>query len=109
MVKPYLLLTDMQHIKKGFMLLESIISLIILSCMMLFTISSYKQLDLSHLDFINDYLNKKVDSYINKRRNDLDNYNIYFNDKGNINIGQTIHINNHKIIIHLGNGYLTYE
>lgn len=109
MVKHYLLVMDMQHTKKGYILLESIISLIILSCMMLFTINNYKQIDLSHLDFINYFLDKKVDSYINKRRNDVDNYNIYFNEKGNINIGQSIRINNHKIIIHLGNGYLTYE
>ena len=109
MVKPYLSQMVMHHIKKVYILLESIISLIILSCMMLFTINSYKQIDLSHLDFINDFLDKKVDSYINKRRNDVDNYNIYFNEKGNINIGQTIHLNNHRIIIHLGNGYLTYE
>ena len=96
-------------IKKGYILLETIISLFIVSCMMLFSLNSYKQLDLSHYDFMNEYLDKKVDSYLNKRRNDLDGYNIYFNDKGNINVGQTIYFDKHKVIIHLGNGYITYE
>ena len=100
----------MLHItKKAYILLETLISLMIISCMSIFTINSYHQIDISHYDFINEYLNNKLESYLNKKRIDMNEYNIYFNEHGNINMARTIHFNKHKVIIHLANGYITYE
>ena len=36
-------------------------------------------------------------------------HDISFNKDGKVNMGQTIKFNNGEVIIHVGNGYITYE
>lgn len=95
-------------IKKGFSLLEILLTLVIVSSMLVLTLPFYSDLDLKHLYFLNDYLLKQKDSLISHERNDVD-YGITFNENGRVNQAKTIDINSHKLIVHLGNGYITYE
>lgn len=95
-------------IKKGFSLLEILLTLVIVSSMLVLTLPFYSELDLKHLYFLNEYLSKQKDSLISHERNDLD-YDVSFNENGRVNQANTIDINNHKVIVHLGNGYVTYE
>ena len=95
-------------IKKGFSLLEILLTLVIVSSMLVLTLPLYSELDLKHLYFLNEYLSKQKDSLISHERNDLD-YDVSFNENGRVNHANTIDINNHKVIVHLGNGYVTYE
>lgn len=100
-------------IKKGYSLLEILLTLMIVSSLSLVCLSIYKAPDVDYLLFMNDYLNLQCDSLINHIRNDMDNVytseHISFNENGRVNNANTINISNHDIVIHLGSGYLTYE
>ena len=94
---------------KGFSLLSVILVLFVISSFLVLTINNYVQFDDSYLVFINDYLYKQNDSIVNRRRNNINEIGNSINSTGHINRAQTINKGNHKIILHIGNGYLTYE
>ena len=95
--------------KDAYVISDILIYLFIIAMLSLFTLN-YSNIDKKpHYYFINDYYLKQIDSYKNKRVNYLDEYGLHFNESGNISQGKTIYFDNHKVIIHLSNGYLTYE
>lgn len=93
---------------KGFTLLEMLLCLFIISTISLLTITKYSDLNLNHYYFMNDYLLNQSKAINEQKKKYLD-YGISINKQGHINMAKTININGHNIIIHLGNGYLTYE
>lgn len=100
-------------IKKGFSLLEVLLTLVIISSLLVVSISTFSKPNLDYLSFINEYLSTQTNSIVNKNTNELKNdytrEHIYFNANGNVNGGRSIEISNRNIVIHLGNGYITYE
>lgn len=92
----------------GFTLLEMLICLFIISAISLLTITNFKDLNLEHYYFMNDYLYNQSSAIKDKKKKYLD-YGLSINKSGHINMAKTIKINGHNIIIHLGNGYITYE
>lgn len=95
-------------IKKGFSMLEMLVCMIILSSFLLLTINNTNYLNVDHYSFLNNYLYSQSCSIVDCKQINLDK-GIYFNSMGHVNQARTINIANHNIIIHLGNGYVTYE
>ena len=94
---------------KGFTLLETLLTVLIVTSLTLVTLSRVNNLDLEWIVFSNEYLSLQADSLINKKTNYLDNYDVHFNENGRVNRAQTIEFRNKKLVIHLGNGYISYE
>lgn len=99
--------------KKAFTLIDMLLTLIIISSLLVLTLQKEVEVDTKWISFSNDFLRAKTNSIINKEENELDSiYDFgyfHFNSNGHINKADTIEFNNKKIIVHLGNGYLTYE
>lgn len=95
--------------EKGFSLLSMLLVLMVLTSLSLLTIKRAIFLEDKHLSMINDYFDMQIESLTKKQRNSMNDYNIHFNKSGRVNQARSIDINGHHIIIHLGNGYLTYE
>ena len=94
---------------KGFTLLEMLLVVMMLSSLALLTLNNFKDLNNDHLLFMNEYLKTQNEALTRKEEMSLSKYGIFFYKSGRVNQARTISINNHKVIIHLGNGYLTYE
>ena len=93
---------------KGFTMLEMLIGICIISSLSLLFLNINHNLDLSHYSFMNDYLLKQSEIMLNKKEEVFEK-GVRFNSMGHINQARTIHFNIHKVILHLGNGYVTYE
>lgn len=94
---------------KGFSLLSVLLCLLLMSSFSLLTINKYVEYDNEHLLFINDYLLKQTNSLINRQEERIDKQNVFFYKSGRVNQAKTIEFDKHQVIIHIGNGYLTYE
>lgn len=94
--------------KKGFSLVEMLVCICIISALTILSISNISRLNLEHYDFLNDYVLKQSQALLSRENVDVSK-GIYFNNMGHINQARTIDFNNHSVIIHLGNGYATYE
>ena len=94
--------------RKGFTLLEVLISLFIISSFLVLCLRNYSDINLEHYYFMNDYLSQQSEAMVKKKKKYLD-YGISINEMGHPNVSKTINIGRHNIIIHLGNGYITYE
>lgn len=99
--------------KKAFTLIDMLLTMIIISSLLVLSLQKEVVVNSDWINFSNDFLKTKTDSIINKKENELDSLYGYsymsFNSNGHINQANTIGFNNKKVIIHLGNGYLTYE
>lgn len=99
--------------KKAFTLIDMLLTMIIISSLLVLSLQKEVVVNSDWINFSNDFLKTKTDSIINKKENELDSLYGYsymsFNSNGHINQANTIEFNNKKVIIHLGNGYLTYE
>lgn len=95
-------------IKKGYSLVEMLVTLSIISIFTLLVLYNAHFLDLSHLFYINDYLYTQSESLTNRGSNSYKD-GIRFNSMGRVNSAKTIKIGNHEIIIHLGTGYVTFK
>lgn len=100
-------------IKKGFSLLEILLTLFIISSLLVISLSSFHKPNLDYLAFMNEYLKIHTKSLVDREEYELSNdytlERIHFNSNGNVNKGRSVDISNHQVIVHLGNGYLTYE
>jgi len=98
---------------KGFTILELLITLLIIPSLFLITLPKSANINLDYLTFMNKYLALQTDSIVNSRSNYLSNdygkYTVNFNESGKVNMAQTINFDHTDVIIHLGNGYITYE
>jgi len=95
--------------KSGFSLLSMLLTLMIVSSCFLVVLKNRNEVNVEQINFMNEYINKQSDSLLNGIENDIDEYDIHFNNKGHVNRAQTIKIGNHSIIIHLGNGYASID
>jgi len=103
-------------IKKGYTLLELLIVMIVLSGLFLIALNRDITLNLDQYYLASDILVKESEAILNHEKQEIDDYykqylrnDLYVNENGHINKAQTIDFDNHKIIVHIGNGYLTYE
>lgn len=94
---------------KAYSLLSMMLILMIISSFLLLSLNMFKDFDGSHLIFINNYLAKQTDSLVNRKENYIDGTSNRFNENGHVAKAESIELGRHKVIIHLGNGYLTYE
>lgn len=86
-----------------------VVTLIVMGCMCL-TLRKAISVDSSSYDFMNEYLLAQVSALRNRESVILESDNsIYFNEAGHISRANTYYFNNHKVVSHIGNGYLTYE
>lgn len=99
---------DIVSANKGFTLLECLISIAIIATLMLLTLRNYHGINLDHYLFIHNYIETKSLAIKDYEKMAYES-GISFNSMGHVNMARTVEVNNHKIIIHLGNGYLTYE
>lgn len=98
--------------KKAYGLVSLLVVCVIMSCLSILTLNNFNGVNLDKYYFIDDYLLKQSLAIANNDVEYLNNNygrNIYFNNDGKVNMGQTITFNNGKVVIHIGNGYLTYE
>ena len=94
---------------RGYTLLSILLVLMMLSSFVVLTLNNFKDFDDSHLVFINNYLSNQTTCLTNRSENIIEGSNNHFNKNGHVAKAETIEIGNHKVIIHLGNGYITYE
>lgn len=96
--------------KDGFTLLELVICVSIITILMTTFHLKEISIDFSLFHFLNDYYHHQMNALMHKEEMIYDDYAyIRFNEKGNVNKGQTIHLNKHKVFVHVGNGSLRYE
>ena len=74
----------------------------------------YPKLDFSDYGFMNEYIYTQSEAMASRSKKDLNHeanaaFSIYFHESGNVNQAQSIMGEMFKMVIHLGNGYLTYE
>ena len=96
-------------VNKGFTLLEMLLVVMMISSLTLLTLNNFKDLNNDHILFINEYLKTQTEALTKREELSIVEHGIFFYKSGRVNQARTININSHKIIIHLGNGYLTYE
>lgn len=89
-------------------MLEALVCLLLISIMSTISLGLFRAKDYSHLQFANKYLKVQAESFANKQRGNLD-YGVSFNSMGHVNKGRTVVFDNRKVIIHLGNGFITIE
>ena len=98
---------------KGFGMLDMLVVIFIVASLTVVTAKKYVVPDMDYIYLSNDIIESHVDALtdhvLNNVSNSYTNDNIYFNETGNINKGQTIDISNRKIVLHLGNGYMVNE
>lgn len=93
---------------------ELLVVIVVLAFLCIFYLPQYPQVDFKDYRFMNDYLYTQSVAMSSKERTEMENdtiapFPIYFSKTGNVNQAQTITGELFQIIIHLGNGYLTYE
>ena len=93
---------------KGFSLVEMLISLLMISLMLVLSITRIDKLNFEHFEFLNNYLLSQSKAMASREKIDYEN-DVYFNSMGHVNQARTIEFNNHKVVVHLGSGYATYE
>ncbi|MDO4500249.1 MAG: prepilin-type N-terminal cleavage/methylation domain-containing protein [Erysipelotrichaceae bacterium] len=94
--------------RRGYTLLEVLIVVLILSSMAVVSLSKNVFVEVEHYEFMNEYLKGQIEAMVNREYVHLDN-GIYFNENGHVNMANTYCFDRHKVISHLGNGYLSYE
>ena len=115
MVRQYILKMGMPIVTNGYVLVEMLLVMMLTSVMTVLYLPRSRDINCDDYIFINDYFKKLSISMISNEKTYPDDsrienkYPIYFSNNGNINQAQTIKGNRHQIILHLGNGYLTYE
>ena len=101
---------------RGYLMVELLIVCLILLVTSLIFLPQNYNFDMSDYRFVNAYNLAKSEALKRHERVNFDNpekyelrFPIYFSSKGNINKAQTVIGHKHHLVIHLGNGYLSYE
>lgn len=106
--------------KNGFMMIDLLLTMLMITSMAILYISNYKPVSLNYLTFLYDYLNLQSEAMVNEQQRiympkESVYYNaiIQFNPKGHVNKAQTIHVLDDKkwtdIVIELGSGRLVVK
>ena len=93
---------------KGNTMVDMLLALLITMGCMCLTLNRNISIQSGHYDFLNKYLVAQSKALRN-RENVMYEEGLYFNENGHVNRGGTFYFDNHKAIVHLGNGYVTYE
>ena len=99
---------------KGYLMVELLFVMMIMLSMSALYLPRYFNVDYDDYCFGNNYSLAKSQALLEHKNIEVP-YNanlqfpIYFSSEGNVNKAQTIQGCNHLMVIHLGNGYLTYE
>ena len=94
--------------RKGYTMTGLLLSLLILSSLMVMSLPLFSVKSTDHYHFIGDYLNAEIESYTEKRAVEIGE-GLHFNRDANINVGKTLYFGDHHVIVHLANGYLSYD
>jgi len=107
---------DRQHYhKKGFILLDLLVVLIIMGGLELLLVPKFNKIDTAGYNFTNEYLLNQTLALKNASKQYFDtskyqiNANISFNQAGNVNQAQTIFLNHKQAVITLGMGRIHLE
>lgn len=103
----------MQHMtKKAFTIIEMLVVVLLVGLFASLTYANYPSNNYDHYHFLNKYLKLQSEalktnqsrSFVEKRAD----YPIRFTGDGTVNQAQSIIFDNQTVIIHLGNGSITY-
>ena len=108
------------HIKKGFTLVELLLSLSILMLFSLLILPLLPQIQLERYQFSYEYLMHQSQCMAERTSHELETafdarhpYWIHFNNKGHVNMAQTVtftgHNRFHEVVIQLGGGRLVFR
>ena len=75
----------------------------------LLTLRTFEGIDNEHLFFMNIFLKGQCQALTRREEVTLDGYPVFFWKSGRVDQARTLEFGRHKVIIHLGTGYLTYE
>ena len=98
----------MRFTNKGYTLLEVLLTVLLVAMMSVLAISFFEKPEFDHYFFMNDFLRAQSRSLAFHQREDL-NEGLHFTADGHINLGKTLNYGKHNVIVHIGNGFLTYE
>ena len=115
--RPFVWLTVMRFTtRKAFTLFEMLLVTFIIGSLALLAYSSWPQNDYRHYYFMDDYLTLQARAMADNAEYLLENAYDYaasspirFTEDGTVNRGQTLNFPFGDVIIHLGNGSISYE
>ena len=94
---------------KGFTLVNVLLAMAMIAFCFLLTLKKYHGVDNDYIYFMNDYLGCQSSALCERRNMELGKNDVRFYKTGRVNQARTINFNGQKVVVHLGNGYLTYE
>ena len=115
MVKRLLLKMDTHMRVKGYLMLEMLVVLMIISTALMIYLPRISMFDYTDYRYGNNLVLTKSEAMRNRKEMIINDaglslrFPLYFTANGNVNQAQTIVGNKYNLIVHLGNGYLTYE
>lgn len=89
-------------------MIQVLAGLCIISALTLISMGSVSKSDLSYYSYLNEYVLKQSEA-MRSRRPVVYEKGVSFNSMGHVNQGRTIDFLRHKVIVHLGNGYVSLE
>ena len=101
---------DMRISNKGFSLLEMCVVLFVISVFMMLLPTNIHTLETEYYAFVDKYLYLQSTAMKQATSISFDEYDIRFNQKGNVNQAKTIYFqNNRSIVVELGGGRLATQ
>ena len=101
---------DMRISNKGFSLLEMCVVLFAISVFMMLLPTNVHTLETEYYAFEDKYLYLQSTAMKQAKRISFEEYNVRFNQKGNVNQAKTIYFqNNRSIVVELGGGRLATQ
>ena len=101
---------DMRISNKGFSLLEMCVVLFVISIFMMLLPTNIHSLETEYYAFVDKYLYLQSTAMKQAISISFEEYNVRFNQKGNVNQAKTIYFKNeHTIIVELGGGRLAIQ
>ncbi|MBF1084887.1 MAG: prepilin-type N-terminal cleavage/methylation domain-containing protein [Solobacterium sp.] len=95
---------------KGFSLLEMCVVLFVISVFMMLLPTNIHSLETEYYAFVDKYLYLQSTAMKQAISISFEEYNVRFNQKGNVNQAKTIYFKNeHTIIVELGGGRLAIQ
>ena len=89
-------------------MLEILAGLCIIAALALISFGSVSKTDLSYYSYLNEYVLKQSEAMRDRKPVRYEK-GVSFNSMGHVNQGRTIDFLRHKVIVHLGNGYVSLE
>ena len=101
---------DMRISNKGFSLLEMCVLLFVISVFMMLLPTSIHIPDTEYYAFVDNYLYLQSTAMKQAKSISFEEYNVRFNQKGNVNQAKTIYFKNERtIIVERGGGRLAIQ